>query len=163
MLVGGTGWLILLAAAQVTVPFIGCESDGQSATAPIRGPMTVAIPATPAQSMAYYQSQLGRGVLAPHGWNCFESGRVLIVTPSRSRDLKDLTGPAVVRSILDRPSARNKRPIIARTPDGESILVGGDRPHVAEIAIRLPESLRWLAPSILRQFEVDAANANIYK
>lgn len=175
MLVGGTGWLILLAAAQVTVPFIGCESEGPMGTAPSHGPVAVAIPIEAAHSLAYYQSQLGRGVLAPHGWNCYESGRTLIVTPGRSRDPKDLTGPAIVRSIRERPLARNKRPVISRTPprtgmikngdpmDGESILVGGDRPHVAEIAIRLPERLRWLTPSILRQFEADASNANIYK
>jgi hypothetical protein len=75
-------------SAAVTVPFVGCASDGQ--TGPVAAPsgnsVTVAIPAALAQRLAYYKAEYRVGIFAPRGWNCFSiygsSGIELFVTPN---------------------------------------------------------------------------------
>ena len=92
----------------VSVPFVGCKSDGQVGPqdAPTGKRHAVSIPAEAAQQLAFYQSQYGHGVLAPRGWFCFgtygSSGSQLYVSsqPINSGDIfaenrKGFTGPAI--------------------------------------------------------------------
>jgi hypothetical protein len=101
-------------SAAVTVPFVGCASDGQAGpqNAPSGKSVVVAIPAAIAQRLAYYKAEYGSGVLAPRGWNCFSTygsnGASLFVSPDPmdsktllSLDWKGFTGPAVQISVSD--------------------------------------------------------------
>jgi hypothetical protein len=104
-----------LASAQrraVTVPFVGCASDGQAGpqTAPTGQAKTVAIAAKAAQRLAYYKAQYSAGVLAPRGWHCFSTygsdGANLFVSPSPidttnifSADWKGITGDGIEVSV----------------------------------------------------------------
>src|SRR5690348_772725 len=71
----------------VTVPFVGCESDGQvgPVNAPTGNRKVVPISTSAAQHLAYYKAQYGSGVLAPRGWYCFSTygsnGSNLFVSP----------------------------------------------------------------------------------
>jgi hypothetical protein len=100
--------------ATVTVPFVGCASDGQAGpqAAPSGKSLAVAIPAGVAQRLAYYKAEYSSGVLAPRGWNCFSTygsnGANLFVSPDPmdsktllSLDWKGFTGPAVQISVSD--------------------------------------------------------------
>lgn len=91
-----------------TVPFVGCKSDGQMGPqdAPAGTSKSLPIGAKAAARLAYYQSQVGMGILAPRGWNCFgvygSSGYALYVSPQPivsdnlfSPDWGGFTGPAV--------------------------------------------------------------------
>jgi hypothetical protein len=99
-------------SAAVTVPFVGCASDGQIGPqkAPSGKSLAVAIPAALAQRLAYYKAEYSSGVLAPRGWNCFSTygsnGASLFVSPDRidsktllSLDWKGFAGPAVQISV----------------------------------------------------------------
>jgi hypothetical protein len=93
----------------VTVPFVGCASDGQ--VGPLKAPVgkieAVTVPASVAKRLAYYKAEYGPGVLAPRGWHCFSSygsdGSNLFVSPDPidsktvllSSDWKGFTGLAV--------------------------------------------------------------------
>ena len=92
----------------VTVPFIGCQSDGQTGLVdPPEGKnKTLHMPAQAAQRLAYYKSDQGIGVLAPRGWHCFgtygSSGSTLYVSPTPidattlfSTNWQGFTGPVV--------------------------------------------------------------------
>jgi hypothetical protein len=90
----------------VSVPFVGCKSDGQ--TGPMEAPKgtSTSVPITEkaAQSLAYYTAfGQGVGVLGPRGWYCFglygSSGSVLFVGPQPT-DVAKLfsSGPAIVIS-----------------------------------------------------------------
>jgi len=98
--------------ATVTVPFVGCASDGQGG--PVKAPSgkspAVTIPAGVAQRLAYYKAEYSSGVLAPRGWHCFSTygsnGASLFVSPDPldsktllSLDWKGFTGPAVQISV----------------------------------------------------------------
>jgi hypothetical protein len=102
--------LLAQVGAAVSVPFVGCKSDGQ--VGPKEAPkgivQTVPISATAARGLAYYKSADGPGVLAPRGWYCFgtygSSGSTLYVSPkpiditnlfSRGWRGFDFEGPAV--------------------------------------------------------------------
>lgn len=65
--------LIAQSSASVSVPFVGCKSDGQTGPmeAPKGNPRSVPISSQAAQQLAYYESAQGVGVLAPRGWFCF--------------------------------------------------------------------------------------------
>lgn len=95
-------------SAGVTVPFVGCVSDGQAGqqAAPRGQSLPVAIPAAMAQRLAYYKAEYGPGALAPRGWNCFSSygsdGSNLFVSPDpinasvlSSVDWKGFTGQVI--------------------------------------------------------------------
>jgi hypothetical protein len=95
-------------SAAVTVPFVGCASDGQVGPqkAPTGKSLAVAIPAALAERLAYYKAKFGIGVLAPRGWHCYStygsSGANLFVSPDPmdsktllSLNWKGFTGPAV--------------------------------------------------------------------
>jgi hypothetical protein len=60
-------------SALVSVPFIGCQSDGQTGPqpAPTGKARALRLPAAAAARLAYYSSSEGFGVLAPRGWYCF--------------------------------------------------------------------------------------------
>jgi hypothetical protein len=96
------------ATAATTVPFIGCQSDGQ--VGPLEAPKgtskVVQMSAKAAQLLAYYQAEQGPGVLAPRGWNCFgtygSNGSSLYVSPQPinativfSDNWKGFTGPVI--------------------------------------------------------------------
>ncbi len=110
----------------VTVPFVGCKSDGQ--VGPMKVPQAeskaVDIPAEAAQRLAYYKSAYGFGVLAPRGWNCLgtygSNGVTLYVSPEPistdilfSPDWKGFTGPAI--QISEETGATSGRFSVART------------------------------------------------
>lgn len=90
------------------VPFVGCRADGQAGPkkAPTDSARRLPIPKDAANRLAYYQSAVGPGVLAPRGWHCFElygsGGGALFVSPQpmNSRELfsgawSGFTGPIV--------------------------------------------------------------------
>jgi hypothetical protein len=98
----------------VTVPFVGCLSDGQAGpqAAPSGESLAVAIPVAMAQRLAYYKAEYGPGALAPRGWNCFSSygsdGSNLFVSPDPistsdlfSMDWKGFTGQVIEVSEMD--------------------------------------------------------------
>jgi hypothetical protein len=102
-------------SASVTVPFVGCASDGQ--VGPLKAPVgkseVVAISAAMAQRLAYYQAEDSPGVLAPRGWHCFSTygsnGASLFVSPDPidsktvllSSEWKGFPGSAVQISVSD--------------------------------------------------------------
>lgn len=99
-------------SAIVTVPFVGCASDGQAGqqAAPTGQSLVVAIPVEMAQRLAYYKAEYSSGVLAPRGWHCFSTygsdGSNLFVSPSPvdaktllSLDWKGFTGSVVQISV----------------------------------------------------------------
>ncbi len=101
-------------SATVTVPFVGCASDGQAGPqpAPSGKSLVVAIPAGLAQRLAYYRAEYGIGVLALRGWNCFSiygsNGASLFVSPdpidSKARfslDWKGFAGQVIQLSEFD--------------------------------------------------------------
>ena len=75
-------------AAQITVPFVGCASDGQVGPldAPTGSPVALSIAPAVAASLAFYKPENGIGILAPRGWFCFatygSNGSVLYVSPT---------------------------------------------------------------------------------
>jgi len=89
-----------------SVPFVGCDSDGQigAVNAPTGKSKLVPISADSASHLAYYKSPQGLGILAPRGWFCFgvygSNGYALYVSPERitAADLfsgKGFAGPAI--------------------------------------------------------------------
>jgi len=104
---------VLLAASagyaqHVTVPFVGCPSDGQ--TGPLNPPhgssKVVYIKQEAASHLAWYQAEQGSGVLAPRGWHCFSTygsnGSSLFVAPQPltsqtffSEHAASFSGPAI--------------------------------------------------------------------
>jgi hypothetical protein len=92
--------------AQATVvPFVGCESDGQSGhrAAPKEKGRPFTMSARDLQELAYYRSAQGIGTLAPRGWYCFgtygSGGEDLFLSPidnvSYSTGGGSLAGPAI--------------------------------------------------------------------
>lgn len=73
--------------ARVTLPFVGCKSDGQVGPldAPTEAEMIVQIDPKLAQKLAYYKPANSSGVMAPRGWSCFgtygSGGDTTFVTP----------------------------------------------------------------------------------
>ncbi len=98
----------------VTVPFVGCASDGQAGPqpAPTGQAKAVALVAAVAQRLAYYKAEYGPGVLAPRGWHCFSTygsdGANLFVSPDPidtknifSDGWKGITGDGIQISVAD--------------------------------------------------------------
>ena len=75
------------AAQTVTVPFVGCPSDGQTGplSAPHGKPISVEVEPAVAAQLAHYQSRNDNGILAPRGWHCAglygSNGWILFVSP----------------------------------------------------------------------------------
>jgi hypothetical protein len=95
-------------SALVTVPFVGCASDGQLGPqkAPAGKSRSVAIPPATALRLAYYKAEYSSGVLAPRGWNCFSTygsnGASIFVSPDPidskaffSEDWKGFSGEVI--------------------------------------------------------------------
>lgn len=98
--------------ASVSVPFVGCKSDGQQGPqdAPAGTTKTVRLAPELAQQLAYYKAEEGPGVLAPRGWNCISTygsnGSTLYIVPGQidsklvfSDSWKGLNGPAIQLSL----------------------------------------------------------------
>jgi hypothetical protein len=94
--------------SRITVPFVGCRSDGQvgPVSAPNGEAMALPIAAAAAQRLTYYKAKQGFGVLGPSGWHCFcvygSSGETLYVSPEQitgadlySSTWKGFKGPAI--------------------------------------------------------------------
>src|SRR4051812_21895811 len=95
-----------LAPAVVTVPFVGCRSDGQigELKPPAGEPKAVRVTAALAARLAYYRAENGPGVLAPRGWECFgtygSSGASLFVAPPTLHfPVQEIAGPAIQASV----------------------------------------------------------------
>lgn len=73
----------------VSVPFVGCQSDGQAGPRPAPNGQAPAleVDAKSTQLLAYYSSAERFGVLAPRNWHCFgtygSGGEHLYVSPER--------------------------------------------------------------------------------
>jgi hypothetical protein len=101
-------------ALAARIPFVGCESDGQSGqvSAPLGPSKVVDIDAQVAQGLAYYESMNRFGVLAPRGWYCLgtygSNGDSLFVSPEPidlskliSTESTGFTGPLLQLSRSD--------------------------------------------------------------
>jgi hypothetical protein len=104
-----------LLAQTVRVPFVGCESSGQTGLldAPQGTGKAVQNAARAAQELAYYEAANGLGVFAPRGWHCYgtsgSSGADLLVLPRpiTPADWSGTTSPAVhVESLSGNTSGR---------------------------------------------------------
>jgi hypothetical protein len=127
-------------AAVVSVPFIGCKSDGQVGPmdAPKGASVPVALSAKAAEGLAYYRSaQEVVGVLGPRGWYCFgtygSDGEFLFVSPQPIDTAhifspgSGLAGPAIAVSHLDSDTSGRftVAEIIARVfPDYKAFVAG---------------------------------------
>ncbi len=89
-----------------SIPFVGCESDGQLGPEPGPNSANTAFPvdSNAASALAYYMSAQGLAVLAPRGWYCFgtygSNGESLFVSPQPVNSAKLLsvegfTGPLI--------------------------------------------------------------------
>ena len=84
-----------------SVPFVGCKSDGQTgpADAPTGTNKSVSIDRDAAKELAYYESAVGFGVLAPRGWHCLgnygSGGASLFASPEPIYSPDWRSGPAV--------------------------------------------------------------------
>jgi hypothetical protein len=89
-----------LLAQTVRVPFVGCESSGQTGVSKTPKGISKAlqIDVRTAHEIAYYEAANGLGVLAPRGWYCYgtsgSSGEDLIVLPGAVA--KGIVGPVVL-------------------------------------------------------------------
>ena len=129
----------------VSVPFIGCRSDGQ--VGPVEAPKGtstyVPISSEAAQELAYYRAAQGFGALAPRGWYCFglygSAGATLFVSPQPidtanvfSTEI-GFTGPAIVIS-------------------GHSGDTSG-RVTVAEVIARVFPAYKAFATAVMKEFD----------
>jgi hypothetical protein len=137
--------------AAVSVPFVGCPSDGQvgPAGAPQGKPVPVPVNADAAHALAYYKSAQGVGVLAPRGWHCFatygSSGDTLYVSPE----------PMDTRNILSPERTRFAGPVIQATIRfGET----SGRFSVAEIAARVFPAYKSFVAGVIRSFDQQPEN-----
>jgi hypothetical protein len=97
--------------AAITVPFVGCPSDGQVGfiAAPTGAPQVVGIDRATALQLAYYKGENARGAFAPRGWHCQvwygSAGSRILISPttidSGKFDPLFLRSPAVELSMLD--------------------------------------------------------------
>jgi hypothetical protein len=129
----------------VSVPFVGCQSDGQAG--PVKAPSgkaaAVQLRAELAQRLAYYSSYQDHGVLAPRGWFCFgtygSDGEHLFVGPEPvdatkmfSDDWSGFRGAAVH---LDHSYGH-----------------GSGMFTVAEIIARVFPAYRWFPMGLMKEF-----------
>lgn len=133
------GGLALKAPTAATVPFVGCESDGQ--VGPLEAPSgkSVMLPIAPstANRLAYYRAESGFGILGPRGWKCFgvygSGGSTLFVSPQESN------GPR----LFVEASTRFSGPVVAISfSNGDTV----GRYTVAEMIARVfPSRLAYAA------------------
>jgi hypothetical protein len=126
LLVQATGAASNPQGTPVSVPFIGCASSGQIETleAPKGTSISVPISLKDAETLAYYKSADGIGLLAPRGWFCEgasgSSGYALFLSPKPIHHglsgWEGLEGPAIeVNHITSENSGRYEiAEIIAR-------------------------------------------------
>jgi hypothetical protein len=126
----------------VSVPFVGCESDGQIGPleVPVGKRRNVSITGRAAERLAFYQAGNGFGVLAPRGWYCFgvygSGGDAIYVSPQPinrselfSLNWAGSTGPVVrfERSYGETSGRNNVAEIIARVFPAHKAFVAGVR------------------------------------
>lgn len=97
----------------VTVPFVGCRSDGQAGPVPAPRPRKITVTGnTEALGQLAYYTVGGLGVLAPRGWHCFgiygSSGDKLFVYPDKIEESsffgpseRKFSGPVLSLAITD--------------------------------------------------------------
>jgi hypothetical protein len=134
----------------VSVPFIGCKSDGQIGPmdAPEGTSISVPLSAKEAQQLAHYSSSHGLGVLGPRGWYCFgtygSSGAALFLSPqpidtaNMFSTKNGFTGPAIEMS---------------HTLGGTS-----GRFYVAEMIARVFLAYRAFATRVAEEFELPTSS-----
>lgn len=129
----------------VTVPFVGCKSDGQMGPvdAPSGKTATTTLSREVAQTLSYYAAAQGIGVLAPRGWKCFgtygSGGETLFVSPEQI-DAKNVfsTGPGIQDTAI----------IVAYRYGGTS-----GRFSVAEVIARVFPAYRQFAVRVMHELE----------
>jgi hypothetical protein len=82
------------------VPFVACRSDGQAGPRPLpTEEKVIQLNPAVAEKLAYYESSVSRGILAPRGWSCYgvygSSGSAFVVTPEPIALEWPLVGPIV--------------------------------------------------------------------
>jgi hypothetical protein len=125
---------------RVTLPFVGCPSDGQigAEPAPQGARQSVDLDPRVAARLAYYKSDYNEGVIAPRGWHCValegSNGSILFVTkaPVNATALlfakgRTVTGPAIQLndSIGDTSGRWQVATLIARYFPGRMTFVRG--------------------------------------
>lgn len=115
-------------AQQVVLPFVGCQTEGQTfIEAPAGRSPSITLPAAAASQLSYYKSANGLAVLAPRGWHCLgtvgSGGTQLFATPEPineekyfSTDWQGFRGPVVylVRRFGDTSGRFNVAEVIMR-------------------------------------------------
>ena len=94
------------ALPNVRVPFVPCKSDGQ--VGPVEAPRkiekVIRIDPRVAEKLAYYESAVGPGLLAPRGWFCFgvlgSSGSTFFVEPDPIDENSPLPLPEITGGII---------------------------------------------------------------
>jgi|SRR5271165_1401156 len=101
-----------------TLPFVGCTTYGQSEKypPPAKPKRVVELPPHAAQKLAYYESAIGPGVLAPRDWSCEclwgSSGTLFRITPQPiARTKLEIGGAGIV--VVDSDGATSGRYEIA--------------------------------------------------
>lgn len=135
----------------VSVPFVGCKSDGQ--VGPLEAPdgktVPMAIGFKAAQELAYYKSAQGIGTLAPRGWYCFatygSSGQSLYVRPE----------PIDTKNIFSSSRSRFAGPLIQVSRRfGDT----SGRFTVAEIIARVFPAYQAFVRGVIRDFDQPAGS-----
>ena len=95
---------------QVSVPLVGCASDGQTGflEAPESGTISVGIGRDMGRGLAYYKAASAMGVLAPRGRHCFgtygSGGYTLFVSAEPIDVLGAPSGPSGLSNLAIRLS-----------------------------------------------------------
>jgi hypothetical protein len=132
----------------VSVPFVGCRSDGQAGPneAPKGTSTPVALSPKEADGLAYYSvsSAPGTGVLGPRGWYCFgtygSGGGSLFVSPQ----------PFDARDIFSRSWSGFRGPAIERNGSNGG---GSGEASVAPVVARVFPAYKWYALIQEREFD----------
>jgi hypothetical protein len=130
----------------VSVPFIGCNSDGQvgPVEAPTATSISVLASSDDARKLAYYKSEQGVGALAPRGWYCFgtygSGGDTLYITPQ----------PISIANIFEHGPGGSDGPAIQ-----VAYRFGGTsgRFEVAEIIARVFPAYKSFATAVMKEFD----------
>lgn len=125
-----------------TFPFVGCTTYGQSKVFPPPAQPTRVVRLAPAAALklAYYESTIGPGVLAPRDWSCEcqwgSDGTLFHITPQ----VADLTKREINSAAIE----------VSMSPGDNS-----GRYEIAEVIARIfPEQWAWARQTVLSVFDV---------
>jgi hypothetical protein len=132
----------------LSVPFVGCRSDGQAGPNEAPKSTSTAVDLSPkeADGLAYYSvsSAPGSGVLGPRGWYCFgtygSGGGSLFVSPE----------PFDTSDIFSRSWNGARRPAIVLNGNNGG---GSGMSSVAPVIARVFPAYKWYALSHEREFD----------